>query len=601
MRALRENTHVIIIVLALAFVGLMIFEWGMDISGRSTGFPTEVGSVDGTPITYEMWTRVYRNLSERAREQKGGRLTDEELREVEETAWDQIVSEILIQKELERLGIGVTEDEIRLAFRTTPPPWLISHPAFQTDGQFDYEKYREYFGSPAADRQLLLQIEDYYRDFLPRSRLVEQLALGVYVTDSEMWEMWRDRHERVRAEYVVLDPRARVPDDSVAVSEEEIRRAYEANRDEFRREAQAEVAVVSLLQQPTAQDTAAALARSRALRDSLRGGADFAELARRESADPGSRDAGGDLGFIRHDEVVAPFADAAFALAPGQISDPVMTPFGVHLIRVAERRGDEVRASHILIPISLGDESETELLQRVDRLEGIALRRGLQAAADSVGVPILRVVLSRGSDLVPGVGTLGTAVDWALHDSTFVDDVSPIYETRTGYHMLQLVERTPGGVPPLDEVRAAVERRVRLEKKKALTRESAEAIARAARDGMPLLDAARAHAADLRLTPLFTRLDFVPDLGQANRVIGAAFGLPLEQVGDVVEADDRFYILRVVQRVAASREEFEMQKEQQRATLTLQRRQLQWERYFHELRQKAKIVDHRREIFTPQS
>ncbi|MGH7545750.1 MAG: SurA N-terminal domain-containing protein, partial [Gemmatimonadota bacterium] len=254
MRALREKTQVIILILALAFVGLMVFEWGMNISGQSGGFPTEVGRVNGTPIPYEQWRRVYQNLTDQAREEKGGRLTDEELRQVEETAWNQLVSEILVQQELERLGIEVTEGEIRLAFRTMPPPWVMSHPAFQTDGQFDYEKYREYFGSPAADRQLLLQIENYYRELLPRTRLAQQLGLGIYVTDAELWQAWRDRHERVRAEYVVLDPRALVPDDSVSVSDAEVRRAYETRPEEFRREAQAEVSVVSLLQEPTAGD-----------------------------------------------------------------------------------------------------------------------------------------------------------------------------------------------------------------------------------------------------------------------------------------------------------------------------------------------------------
>ena len=599
MRALREKTQVIILILALAFVGLMVFEWGMDISGQSGGFPTQVGRVNGTPIPYEQWRRVNQNLTDQAREEKGGRLTDEELRQIQETAWNQLVNEILVQQELERLGIEVTEGEIRLAFRTMPPPWVMSHPAFQTDGQFDYEKYREYFGSPAADRQLLLQIEGYYRDLLPRTRLAQQLGLGIYVTDAELWQAWRDRHERVRAEYVVLDPRSLVPDDSVSVNDAEVRRAYDTRREEFRREAQAEVSVVSLLQEPTAADTAGVLAQARALRDSLQQGADFADIARRESADPGSRDAGGDLGFVRRDEVVAPFADAAFGLRIGQISEPVISPFGVHLIHMTDRREDAVRVSHILLPIRLGDESETELLQRVDRLEGIALRRGLSAAADSVAATVRRAVLARGSDFVPGVGALGNAVDWALHDSTFVGDVSPVYETRAGYHMLELLGRTPPGVQPLEEVRPAIERQLRLEKKKARAREIAESIVREVRDGSTLAAAARERGLDLRVTPTFTRFDFVPDLGQANAAIGTAFGLPESRVSDVVEANDRLYLLHVVDRIPASREQWESQKESQRATMILQRRQRQAELYFRELRAKADIEDNRQALFTP--
>lgn len=601
MRALRELTPAIFMVVVVAFAALMVFEWGMDISGRSTGFPREVGRVNGTSIGYEQWTRVYRALSDQAREQKGSSLTDDELRQVEEAAWNQLVTEILIQQELQRLGIQVTEDEIRLAFRTLPPPQLMSHPAFQTDGQFDYEKYRQYFAGPAADRELLLQIEAYYRDVLPRARLAEQLGLGVYVTDAELWEIWRDRHEQVRADYVMLDPRVLILDDSVPVTDAEIRRAYETRRDEYRREAQAEVAVVSLVRDATPADTAAALARARALRDSLLAGADFAELARRVSADPGSRGAGGDLGFLRREEVVAPVAEAAFSLRLGQVSEPVVSPFGVHLIRVTERRDGQVRASHILLPITLGEESEARLLERVDRLEGIALRRGLSAAADSLDVPVRRALVTRSSEFVPGIGSLAAAVDWALHDSTLVGEASPVYETRAGFHMLELLDRTPAGVLPLEQVRGAVERRVRLEKKKERTRGIAESIARSARTGGGLAAAAGEHGLDVRTTPLFTRLDFVPDLGQANAAIGTAFGLPVGRVGDPVEANDRFYVLQVTERVPADAGAFARQREPLRAQLMLQRREMQWELYFRELREKAKIRDFRRELFGPRS
>lgn len=599
MRALREKTKAIILTVGIAFVGLMVFQWGMDITGRSTGAPRELGRVNGTPITYESWTQTFQYLSDQAREQKGTRLTDEEIREIEEAAWNALVTEILIQQELKRLRIRVADEEIRLAFRTAPPPDLQSHPAFQTDGRFDYQKYREYFASPAADRQLLLEIENYYRRILPRTRLLEQISVGMYVTDAELWEQWRDRNERVRAIYIALDPRTLVPDDSVSISEGELRRYYDEHRSEFRREKSAELAFLSVSKQPGPEDTVAAVARARALRDSILRGANFAEIARRESADPASREAGGDLGFVRPDELVPPLGDAAAELPVGRMSEPLISSAGVHLLKVSERTGNRVRASHILIPIRMSAAGEESLLARVDRMEQLALRRGVQAAGDSLGLAVPRTSVSEGSDFIPGVGTLPTAVDWALHDSTRVGDVSRVYETRTGYHILELLGRSPAGTRPYEDVRPAVERLVRIEKKKARAHELGESIVASVRAGKSLEAAAGEHGLEIRTTPSFTRQDFVPDLGQANAVIGTAFGLPLDRVSDVVEANDRFYVLQVRERIPADRRAWEAQKESQRAQAMQQRRDRQWDLWMAELRENAKIRDLRKKVFGP--
>ncbi len=597
MRALREKTQLIIVLVGVAFVALMVFEWGMDISGRSTGYPREVGRVNGTSVGYEEWIRARDVLLDRARQERRGRLTDQEMRELEEATWNELVMEILVQQELNRLRIGVTDAEIRAAFRTAPPPQLMSHPAFQTEGQFDFEKYREYFASPAADRQLLLQIESYYRQVLPRSKLFDEVTVGIYVTDAELWQLFRDRAEQVQAQYVMLDPRTAIPDDSVSVAPAELRRHYDQHRQAYHRPAQAEVAVANLLRQPTATDTAAALARARALRDSLAGGADFAELARRESADPGSRGEGGDLGFVRREDVVAPFGAAAFPLSVAQISQPVLSQFGYHIIQVTDRKDETVRASHILIPIELTGESEEEYLEQVDRFEGIALRRGLQAAADSVGMSVHRAVLQEGSTFLPSVGELGSAVDTDISDGGVRDMQAFPATTYTG----TVLSRAPARIPPFDEVRPAVERALRVEKKKAWARARAESVVASARQGQSLEEAAAALGLQVRTTSRFTRLDFVPDLGQANAAVGTAFGLPLGSVSDAVEANDRFYILKVVERIPADRSAFQAQKEGLRAQLTLQRRQRQWELYLRELRETAKIRDFRRELFTPRT
>lgn len=602
LQSMRRNTKIVMLVVALAFVGLMVFEWGMDMSGRSNPQAVgEVGRVNGTPISYQVWTQAFRNVSDQAREEKGTALNDREIDLIEEQTWNQLVNQVLIEQELRRRGLKVTDQEVRLAFQTTPPPWLVNNELFQTDGQFDYDKYRSFFSGPAADPELLLQIEQYYRDVLPRARLMEQIATGIYVPDSELWSIYRDRNERVKVRYFTLDPQTMVDDSEVAVSEEELRSYYQEHREDFRQPATAEVALVEMTRVPSPADSAAALERARQLRRQLVEGADFAELAREHSADPGSAASGGDLGWFGRGDMSPEFEEPAFGLEPGEISEPVLTSVGYHIIEVKEKEDDRVHASHILVPITLQGQSEESYLSSVDQLEMVALRQDLDAAADSVGATVRRLSLADGNDFVPGMGQFGPVHDWAFHDSTLVGDVSPVYETARGFFMFELQGRQPDSYLSFAEAEAAIRRRLVLEKKKETAGWLADQMADEIRSGKSFEEVAAAQRLPVQESPLFSRSEFVPGLGQANAVIGTAFGLDVGEIAGPIAADDRFYFLQVTERQEASREAFQAQKEDLRARLTVQRQQTALEEWLTDLREEADIQDWRREFFVPRS
>lgn len=602
LRSMRRNTKIIMLVVAIAFVGLMVFQWGMDISGGSNPAAVgEVGSVNGTKISYQVWTQTFRSLTDQAREQKGSALNDLEIDYIEEETWNQLVTQILIDQELDRLGIEVTDDEVRAAFQMYPPPWLANNELFQTDGQFDFEKYRAFFSGPAVDPLLLQQIEQYYRSVLPQSRLYEEITSGIYVADSELWSIYRDRNERARVSYFIFDPEARVADSEVSVSEAELRSYYQANREDLRQPPTAAVTLVVLERVAGPADTAAALGRANALRQQVLDGADFGELARENSADQASATQGGDLGWFGRGDMTPAFEQAVFALEPGAVSEPVLTPFGYHVIKVEEKEGERVRASHILVRIELAGESEETLLTTVDALERVALRSGLDEAVDSVGIPSRQVTLSEGSDFVPGLGPFAPATEWAFHDSTFVGEVSPIYETDQGFAVLELLDRSDERYLSFDEAEASIRRRLISEKKIETARWQAEQVADELSGGKSLEDVAAEHGAAVQSTELFTRLEFVPGLGQYNEVIGTAFGTDEGRIAGPVESDGRLYFVRVDERVPADRAEFEASKETMRAQLTMQRRQLAIDEWLADVREQADIQDWRQEVFVPRS
>jgi hypothetical protein len=218
MRQMRDNTKWIMLIVAVAFVGLMVFQWGMDITGRTAGSLGEIGRVNGEPVPYEMYQTVLQNLYQQTQAVQQEPISALQNKELEEAAWNQIVETILIQQELERRGIGVTDEEIRQAARFQPPTEVRTNPIFLTDGQFDLAKYQQFLQT-SADPTLFLQLEAYYRELLPRGKLLRQLASGIFVTDVELWDRYRDAHETVQVRFVPFDPTQRMPDDSVTVTD----------------------------------------------------------------------------------------------------------------------------------------------------------------------------------------------------------------------------------------------------------------------------------------------------------------------------------------------------------------------------------------------
>ena len=342
MRQMRDNMKWIMLVTAVTFVGLMVFGWGMDITGRTSAGATggEIGRVNGEPITYQEWSILYRNLYEQQQKsQPGEQITAAVNRQLENAAWEQIVMQKLVNQELRRRGIEVTESELKQAARFSPPEELMNNELFKTNGQFDLNKYHQFLASPGVDEQLLLQLEAYYRDVIPRSKLFYQVTSGTYITEGQMWRLWKDARESVRVRYIPIDPAAVVPDASVSVSEKEVEQYYKSHQDEFRRPASARVKYVVIDRSPSAADTGAALERVRRVRQEALSG-DFAEIAKRESSDSVSAKQGGSLGKFRRGQMVPAFEQAAFSAPIGQITEPVLTPFGYHILKVASRTNE---------------------------------------------------------------------------------------------------------------------------------------------------------------------------------------------------------------------------------------------------------------------
>ena len=597
MRQMRDNMKWIMMITAIAFVGLMVFGWGMDITGRTSAGTTggEIGKVNGESVTYLEWSTLYRNLHEQQqRSQPGEQITAAVNRQLENAAWDQIVMQKLVNQELRRRGIEVTESELKQAARFSPPEELMDNELFKTNGQFDLNKYHQFLASPGVDEQLLLQLESYYRDVIPRSKLFYQVTSGTYITEGQMWRLWRDARETVRVRYIAIDPATVVPDASVSVTAKEIEQYYKSHEDEFRRPASARVKYVVLDRSPSPADTAAALERVRRIRQEALTG-DFAAIAKRESSDSVSARQGGSLGKMRRGQTVPAFDQAAFAAPIGQITEPVLTPFGYHILKVASRTDEEVDVSHILVPITRSPEFDGRLLDRADSLETLGEGVSLQAAASRLGLRVREGELNDSTPFLPAVNEADDAARWIFRDAE-IGEVSEVFETPAVYYMVELISKTEAGTVPLKDATPGIEQKLKAEKKLVRAKDFARAVVEKIRAGATLDAAAAQSKLSVAEAGPFARLDFVPGLGRANAAVGTAFGLKPGQVSGVVEAEGMLFVIQSIEKKEADRKEFDAQKEATRPRLSKALAEQRWNQFLTALKDEAKIVDNREQL-----
>lgn len=598
MRQMRDNTKWIMMLAALAFAGLMFFEWGMDITGQTSGSFGEIGRVNGEPVSYDRYMAEYRNIYDRVQATQEEPITNAQNAELEDQAWEGVVNSILVQQELERRRIIVSDQEVLDAARFNPPQEMLADPAFQTDGQFDLAKYQQFVsGAPA---EMLMQLEAYYRDVIPRGKLLRQLALGVHLSDAQLWHAFRDANEKASVRYAAFDPLVRVSDDEIEVSPQEVARHYRDNREDFAVPATAAVISVALAKTPTAADTAAVLDRAAEIRQSVQDGEDFAELARQESSDQGTAAAGGDLGVFPKGRMVGAFDSAVFATRPGQVAGPVRTQFGVHVIRVEERWGqDSAQARHVLLPFERTDESEFALLAIADSLEELGESMSLAEAAAVLEIEADTLDITDSFPLVPGAGQAAEGGEWAFDAETLPGDVSPVFENRSAFYALELTSVDPAGYLTEAEAETAIRQTLGTEKKLAKAMEEARALAVEVRGGRSLDEVARENGVEVRDAGPFSRGEFVPGLGYRTAAVGAAFGLEVGEVSGAVQANQNAFVMEKTAWEAADSAAWVAQIDAQRSQAAAAVREQRFLQWIDALRDAAKIADRREEVLAP--
>ena len=596
MRQMREATKPIMLFTAIAFVALMVFEWGMDITGQSGGGLGEIGSVNGQPVMYESYMAAYRQLYDQVQRSQEELISSQQNKEIEDAAFDEVVTQLLVLQELEKRGIMVTDREVSEAAQFSPPDYLQGE--FIDDaGGLDLQAYQTFLATLPPEQLIIL--EAYYRDVIPRGKLLRQVSSGIFVSDAELWQEFRDQVEQVEIRYVPMDPSSRYEDDVFTISESDIEAYYRDNEEEFEVPARASVHVVVLDKTPTASDTAAAFADAEEIMQEIRDGGDFAEIARAESTDEPTAPLGGDLGVFNQGRMVPAFDSAVFGATAGSLVGPVQTSFGLHVIEVQNRWAqDSVQARHILLPIVRTDESEIQLLTLADSLEDLGEEMALDQAAATAGLTSTTLDIAQNFPFLPGAGQVSEGADWLFEEAS-PGDVSPVFETSTAFYALELVSSEPEGVLPLADASAAIESTLLFDAKMGQAQVDAQDLVSRVRGGTVLSNAAAELELDVRSAGPFSRNDFVAGIGRQNAAIGAAFGLEPGDVSGVVPTPANVYVLEVLTRTDADSTAWLAQLTEQRQAAIAIRQQARLSEWIEALRASANIRDRRDIVLAP--
>jgi len=459
MTQLRSQMKVILWILVFAFLGTIVFSWGMG-GFKSRDQEGIIGEIDGRKITYEGFDKILRSAYENVVQQSGGRPDEDKLKRLRENAWDDEVERILKMNDAERLGIEVTDHQIAYVVQNFPPNEIRKVEIFQRDGEFDIELYQEFLRDPRAV-DYLLDIERRVKDFLLNQELTFYVSHSTDVSIGEVKDEYLHQTTSCKLRFIFL-LNSDFEVDSSEVTDKMMRHYYQLFSSRFKRYPQRQFAYVKFITIPSAEDTADIIHEAKGFIEDVREGADFAELAEQYSEDKGTKDKGGDLGWFAHGSMVKPFSDAAFAAEPGDLVGPVQTRYGYHVIQVEDKRIndgiEEVKARQILLKIKPSPDTRDQVYSNAYNFAQDIKERDFTQIAEEYGYDVDTTDTFSEAGYIKGLGKMRMAAEFCFNNP--VGAVSDVYPIPDGYVVFRIVNAIEEDVKPFDEVKSRIHKSI---------------------------------------------------------------------------------------------------------------------------------------------
>ena len=616
----QRNKRIAQIILALIFLPFALF--GVERYFGSIGGGEYLAKVGGYKITQQEFTQALRDEQERMRSQMGEKYNPIILEDPETRAsvLENLIKQHLLLAQTSRAGLTASDTQLQKV--------INEYSVFHENGKFSKTRYETLlrnqgltplsFEARLRQDMVLAQLNGAFEsEFIPQSfadrliRISEQqrevsqhiISPDQYVLQVKLGEYAAKRYyeehrsefqtsEQVRAEYLVLS--ADNLSSQIKVSAEESRKYYDEHPTQFQSR-QASHILITVPPNASAESKAQARAKAEQLyQQVLQNPADFAQIAKNNSQDPGSAAKGGDLGFISRGAMVKPFEDAVFQMKEGEIAGPVETQFGYHIIKLTAIKpmGFEEAGNQI--------ERELKEQQAVKKFNELAenFSNMVYEQSDSLNpaAQALKLTIQQSPWLTRDNKEVALLSNEKLLQALFSDDAlknkrntEAIEVARNTLVAAHVLEHKAASVKPFEEIKADINRYLLLEQSSELAK----------KDGMAKLEMLR-QGKDVNITwsapRMVTRQLTLPGLGPAaQRAVFQADANKLPAYAGVEDAQGGYVLLKIIRVQEADRID-----EAKRKDLTEQLRQLvaqeKFSAYLASLRQKTEVKINREQL-----
>jgi peptidyl-prolyl cis-trans isomerase D len=534
----------------------------------------------------------------------------------------QILRQLLLQKEMEyeagQLGMRVSNDEIADRIK------LILPAAFNGGSPIAPDQYAALVQSRA--QMTVSEFEDSIRQGMLQEKFQKLVTDGISAGPAELQEEFVYRNEKVKLDYAFIKPedlqakimlsdaeisaayeknkaKYQVPEKRVVryalldvnqfrqtlqITDDQLKAQYQQNIQQYQVPNRVHVEHILLMTVGAGKTDAEVEEIRKKAQDVLnqaKKGSNFEDLAKKYSEDPGTKDKGGDLGWIIQGQTVAEFEKAAFTLPKGSISDLVKTQYGFHILKIIDKEAahtkpfDEVKDS-IRTPLLLS-EADKQASNIADKLSQ-AIRQSNKVSLDDLAKEYhLSVGETRPVAATDPLLELGSSQEVKVSDSIFrlrQGDLSLPLHTDRGYLVLSIKQILPAHQGSLDEVKDKVTADLKQEKATLEARAKADDLAKKAKAGEKFDAAAKALGLEPKTSDDFARAGSISGVASGKQ-LSAAFQLKQGEVGSPLNIGANWLVYKVADKQEPKPEDFDKQKKEITESVLQNKRSLAFEAF----------------------
>lgn len=623
MDILRQNAQNWGIKILFAII-IIVFVFAFGMSGFNGNTDPVIAYVNDEPIPTQEFIKVYRETADSMRTQNPDVDADQlQSPEFKNAVLGQMISQKLLEAEAQKLGIAVSNSELSYTISTIP--------AFAgADGKFDMDLYNNFLRS----RQMsAATFENDIRNSSLIQKLQQYVTLPVKPTEQEARELFDTASEKVQIDYYYIPgadfvDMVKISDKEIEdyykanpenftvparavikyiaftpeelsiyeeVSPEDVKSYYEAHKDNYVQEEQVKARHILLMVDENAPEADAEKAEKeiKKILAKAKSGQDFAKLAEKYSEGP-SGPKGGELGWFGRGAMVKPFEEAAFSLKKGELSEPVRTRFGWHIIKVDDVREEGQKSFEQVkedIRTAIAEEKASDTISdKLDHaIDLIASGMNMDKVADEIGIAFKKSEQATLQNLTRAFGMKEDAAKTILALPNKTATEMPI-AIDNGYLIAEKIQDIPASVSPLSEAKEDISNFLNQQKAMKLAQAKAMAIMAQLTNKATEAKTLKSIKKDLKTSEPFGRDGFVPGLGMNARLSEAAFAAKKDQwLSQAFELPGGFIVARVDDRIPPKEEAWEAQKDMIMNALYQQRANEVFNAFLAELRSKAKV------------